>query len=54
MQCTTVLSQETNVALSSLELTLHVTEANVLGYLAQFDDEETQSRGKISGAWGDP
>ncbi len=43
MQTTTVLNDKINGTVSSLDLTLGITDRNVLGYLAQFDDEETQS-----------
>jgi hypothetical protein len=42
MQTLTAVSHMNNVAVSSLDLTLVITDRNTLGYLAQFDDEETQ------------
>ena len=42
MKTVTAVSNKNNVAVSSLDLSLVITERNVLGYLAQFQDEETQ------------
>lgn len=42
MQPTTISSHEYDAPVSSLDLTLLITDQNVLTYLAQFDDEETQ------------
>jgi hypothetical protein len=42
MRTVTASSRTNNVAISSLDLTLVITDPNVLGYLAAFDDEEKQ------------
>ncbi len=42
MQTVTAVSRLTNVAVSSLDLTLVITDRNVLGYLALFEEEEMQ------------
>jgi hypothetical protein len=42
MQTLTAVGHKNNVAVSSLDLSLVITDRNVLGYLAQFQDEETQ------------
>jgi hypothetical protein len=42
MQTITAVSHMNDVAASGLDLTLTITDRNVLAYLAHFDDEETQ------------
>jgi hypothetical protein len=42
VQTKTALSQQKTEVLSSLDLTILITDRNVLGYLAQFEDEDMQ------------
>jgi hypothetical protein len=42
MQTATILSQQISAPVSSLELSLVLTDRNVLAYLLPFEDEETQ------------